>query len=132
MHMHSELLFANDVFYAAFVTGDFRAMDAIWAVRHPVSCIHPGAGTLEGREEVMESWAHILTSGDTEGFHCMDARAHVCGETGWITCFEVLGEGALIATNIFVLENGDWKIAHHQAAATKARPEESEAASKAN
>jgi len=120
----AEILFANEAYYTAFASGDVDAMDAIWAQSTPVTCIHPGGPVLEGRD--------ILISGQTEGFECHDAKAHVVGDGGggevgswaWVTCLEVLGDGALATTNIFVRENGAWKVTHHQACPTSALPQD--------
>jgi len=116
----AEILFANEAYYTAFASGDVDAMDAIWAQSAPVTCIHPGGPVLEGRDTVLESWVEILISGQTEGFTCRDSKAHVVGDLAWVTCLEVLGDGALAATNIFVRENGTWKMTHHQACPTSA------------
>ena len=128
----AEILFANAAYYTAFASGDVDAMDAIWAETTPVTCIHPGGPVLEGRDAVLESWVEILISGQTEGFTCHDAKVHMpgdmqgdgVGDLAWVTCLEVLGDGALAATNIFVRENGTWKIAHHQACPTSALPDD--------
>ena len=119
----AEILFANDAFYAAFTSGDVDAMNAIWAETAPVSCIHPGGPVIEGRAGVLESWGPILDSGQTHGFACHDAKAHVVGDLAWVTCLEVIGDGALAATNIFVREGSTWKITHHQAGPTRAQPQ---------
>ena len=111
MSAEAALLFANDAFYAAFGAGDVAAMDAVWAFGAPVTCIHPGGSVIEGRAAVLESWRPILQSGQTQGFACQGATAHVVGDVGWVTCLEVLGDGALAATNIFALEDGMWKRA---------------------
>ena len=124
----AQILFANEAYYTAFASGDVDAMDAIWAEMTPVTCIHPGGPVLEGRDAVLESWVEILISGQTEGFTCHDAKVHMVsdggGDLAWVTCLEVLGDGALAATNIFVRENGAWKIAHHQACPTSAQPQD--------
>ena len=100
------LLFANDAFYAAFVSADIRLMNDLWAAAHPVSVIHPGAGIVVGRAEVLESWAAILRDG--EGI------ARLLGDTGIVLCYERVGTHHLIATNVFVRVEGEWQIAHHQ------------------
>jgi len=123
----AEILFANEAYYTAFASGDVDAMDAIWAQSAPVTCIHPGGPVLEGRDTVLESWVEILISGQTEGFTCRGAKAHVVGDQAWVTCLEVLGDGALAATNIFVRENGAWKMTHHQACPTSAQPQDAAA-----
>jgi hypothetical protein len=37
------------------------------------------------------------------------------GTAGFVVCHEVLPEGVLVATNVFVREDGAWKVVHHQA-----------------
>src|SRR3546814_19940833 len=91
------------------------AMEAIWAHKAPVACTHPGWPSLSGREQVMQSWAAILSNPDTRGIAMRGARAHRCGEAAFVTCYEVIGDSLLAATNIFVLEDGGWKLVHHQA-----------------
>ena len=53
-----------------------------------------------------------------------DARAFVLGEAGYVTCFEAFPEGFLIATNLFVREEGEWRLVHHQAGPTRDQPAE--------
>jgi len=122
----AEILFANEAYYAAFASGDIKAMDAIWARNTPITCIHPGGPVLDGRDDILASWQPILDSGQTQGFECHNAKAHIVGDLAWVTCLEVLGDGALAATNIFARENGAWKITHHQACPTSAVPDQSE------
>ena len=127
MHERMALLFANEAFYAAFAGRDYPAMDALWARRAPVACIHPGWGVLEGREAVMESWRGILgNTGNAPSVTPRDARAFVLGEAGYVTCFEAFPEGFLIATNLFVREEGEWRLVHHQAGPTRDQPPEDE------
>jgi hypothetical protein len=108
------VLAANQAFYETFVRADAGTMDALWARRAPVACIHPGWGALEGREEVMESWRAILDHGPPP-IRCSGATAHVIGETAYVICRETIDDAELVATNFFVLEDGEWFIAHHQA-----------------
>ena len=117
------VLFANDAFYNAFSLGDAEAMVALWSAAHPITCIHPGGGMMSGQTEVLESWRAILDSHSTDGITCADAKAYVVGDMAWVTCFEVIGDGHLAATNVFVRENRTWKVVHHQAGPTAAHPE---------
>lgn len=114
----SELLFANDAFYAAFAGGDFAAMDNLWAQNAPVTCIHPGSPILLGRDDVMTSWQAILDANATLGIQGVENTAHIFENTGWVTCFERVEDAFLAATNIFVREDGRWKMTHHQATPT--------------
>ncbi len=42
MSENAEILFTNETFYHVFRSRDLCAMDAIWARRAPVVCVHPG------------------------------------------------------------------------------------------
>ena len=57
------VLFANEVFYVSFASGDVDAMDELWSSQAPISCIHPGWESLSGREDVVESWRSIIRGG---------------------------------------------------------------------
>ena len=111
------VLFANDAFYAAFAGRDFAAMERLWSERAWVSCIHPGWPPIAGRQEVMESWHAILTGQHAPEIDCRNARAYLLGETAYVICYEILKGTTLVATNVFVREGGEWRIAHHQAGA---------------
>lgn len=115
MQEHADILFANEAFYLAFQTKDMDAMEDIWARRAPVACTHPGWPSLDGREQVMQSWAAILANPDTRGVEMRGAKAHRCGEAGFVTCYEMIGDSLLAATNVFVREDATWKLVHHQA-----------------
>jgi len=111
------VLAANRDFYRAFSDGDFEAMSKVWAERAPASCLHPGLPALVGRAAVLESWQRILDPADGWEMSCRAARAHVIGEAAFVTCLEASGDrpAHLAATNVFVLEDGRWRMVHHQA-----------------
>ena len=115
MNDEQAVLFANEAFYRAFDDGDAGAMDDVWARDAPVACIHPGWGAISGRENVMESWRAILTGSNRPAIESLAATAFVYGDTAFVICYESLDEGLLIATNVFVREEGAWKMVHHQA-----------------
>ena len=125
MSDHEAVLFANEAFYRAFADGDMAAMDAVWARGGAVACTHPGWEVLSGRDAVMESWRTILASPARPAIRCRDAVAHLVGDAAFVTCYEDVGQGVLAATNILVREDGQWRMAHHQAGPTAAqrRPE---------
>jgi ketosteroid isomerase-like protein len=106
---------ANDAFYRAFALRDVEAMDAVWARAHPVACIHPGWGSLSGRRLVMKSWRRILANPESPRVSCHRARVHQLGDAAFVTCFESVQGALLVATNVFVREDGAWRLAHHQA-----------------
>jgi ketosteroid isomerase-like protein len=123
------VLFANEAFYRAFADRDLAAMEALWAKRAPVACIHPGWGALEGRATVMQSWRGIMGNAASPKIRPRAARAHLLGEVAYVICFEEIDGQFLLATNLFVREDGRWKLAHHQAGPTNdAPPDEPEEA----
>ena len=109
------VLAANLEFYRAFGARDLAAMDALWARQAPVACIHPGWPALADRDAVMESWNGILANPATPRIACYDEQVLLYGDTALVVCEEELDGGTLIASNLFVREEGAWRIAHHQA-----------------
>ncbi len=124
MQEHADIVFANEAFYHAFQLKDLEAMDGIWARRVPVACTHPGWPALSGRDQIMQSWSAIFANPDAPSVVCRGARARRYGETAFVTCYEEIGDSLLAATNIFVREDGTWKLVHHQAGPCHAEPRE--------
>lgn len=117
MSEDKSILFANEAFYAAFASRNMKAMEDIWAQDTPPTCVHPGWQPLVGRRQVIESWRNIIENGEAPDISCSGARVFWLGEAAYVTCTEHLARSTLIATNIFLRENGQWKIIHHQAGA---------------
>lgn len=115
------VLAANLEFYRAFATGDLAAMEALWARRAPVGCVHPGWPALSDRAAVMESWRSILSNPDSPRIACYDEQVLLYADTALVLCEEELEGGTLVASNLFVREDGAWRIAHHQAGQLMAR-----------
>lgn len=109
------LLAANEAFYRAFAGRDAETMAALWARTVPVACIHPGWDLLTDREPVIASWRRLLANPASPAVRCRDARAFLVGAAGFVVCHEVLPEGVLVATNLFIREDGRWMLVHHQA-----------------
>ena len=107
-------LTANDVFYTAFSSGDTAAMNSCWSSEASVLCTHPGAQTIHGRDEVMESWRQILENGPPS-VRWSDGRVAVIRGVALVSCIEWLIDGTLMATNVFIWEDGSWKLVHHHA-----------------
>jgi len=115
MRDDEQVLAANSGFYAAFAAQDTAAMAALWAQRAPVACIHPGWQPLLGRDAVLASWRAILSGPGAPPIRCGDAVAHVLGDSAYVICVELIAPVELIATNIFVREDGAWRMTHHHA-----------------
>lgn len=109
------VLAANDAFYAAFRNADFDAMEALWSRRRKVSVYHPNWPGIDTRDAVMESWYRILVAGDPPNVRISEPTVIMSEKTAMVICREDLGGTHLIATNIFVLEEGDWLMTNHQA-----------------
>jgi ketosteroid isomerase-like protein len=109
------VLAANLEFYRAFAARDLEAMEALWARRVPVACLHPGWTALHDRDAIIESWAGILSNPDAPRIACFDEHAFLYGDVALVLCEEELAGGTLAATNFFVREDGAWRIAHHHA-----------------
>ncbi len=110
-----EILAANQAFYDAFTRADLATIEELWAERSPVACIHPGWDALHGREDVLESFRAILGSGGAPRVTCVDPSAMVLGDAAFVVCHEAIDDTHLVATNVFVREDGRWKLVHHQA-----------------
>ena len=115
MTERAAVLFVNEAFYEAFRACDMETMDRLWSREAPVACIHPGWRALTTRAEVMDSWRDILASEDVPDVACRGAQAFLAGETAFVICYEVIGGGVLVATNIYRKEQGSWRLIHHQA-----------------
>ena len=109
------VLAANLEFYRAFAARDAAAMEALWARHAPVTCLHPGWSALAGRAAVIESWHGILSNPEAPRIACYDEQVFVYGETALVLCEEELDGGTLATSNVFVREDGLWRMAHHHA-----------------
>ena len=118
------VLAANLEFYRAFAQRDLGLMDRLWAKRHPVMCTHPGWSPLKGRTAILDSWCNILANPDSTGVACSDDEAFLYGDTAVVLCEEGLPGHTLAATNIFIREDGEWRLVHHQAGPIFARHRE--------
>lgn len=123
MSQEAAVLFANEAFYLAFSTRDLKTMEGLWSRDAPITCVHPGWRPLIGREQVMESWVTILGNPGSPTVEFRSARAFLYGNVACVLGYEVLQEGALAATNTFVMEGVNWKLVHHHASPVADSPE---------
>ncbi len=119
------VLRANLDFYQAFTTQNMAALERLWARHAPVTCTHPGWQALVGREAVIESWRNILANPEAPNVACHEDQAFVHGTVALVLCEEELSGGHLAAVNVFVKEEGQWRLVHHQASPLLARTERS-------
>jgi uncharacterized protein (TIGR02246 family) len=115
-------------FYAAFEEGDLDRMSDVWAdgsYADGVSCVHPGWTMLRGRDEVLRSWALIMANTTYIQFVLTDVETDVYGDHAVVTCKEnvltadedtetgFLAGGSIVATNVFVRADGEWRLLLH-------------------
>jgi ketosteroid isomerase-like protein len=112
--LEQAVLGANDAFYLAFSNKDMTSMQNLWSDNHDVAVIHPGWPPLLGHDAVRSSWKRILEGGMSPAISCHDAKANILGDTALVICTEMLADTELIATNVFVKEESEWKMIHHQ------------------
>jgi translation initiation factor 2A len=110
---------ANRRFYEAFASGRIEAMAAVWGRGDHVQTIHPGAGVISGRDDVIESWRAVLKGVRPRAFRITaeDVRVYASDAHGYVTCTEVVeaddARGRTAATNIFEKQGGKWVMTHH-------------------
>lgn len=119
----TEVLAANARFYAAFATRDPGEMEDVWAQSSPVVCIHPGWPPIRGRKEILASWGSIFEHDESPAILCEGPTVALFDDTASIVCRERIGNVVLVATNVFVREEGSWRLAHHHASALAKVPE---------
>lgn len=115
MATRDDVLRINERFYEAFRTRDIEGLEALIARESPVAVIHPGWRALSGRDEVMASWRAIFRNPRAPEVRCEGPVVFLMGESAMVICTELLPEGQLVATNLYVNEGGDWKMTHHHA-----------------
>ena len=91
-------------------------MERVWSTRDDVTCVHPGWAPLHGREPVLRSWRAILV--DPPRIIATAPALLPLGVAMGLVCREVIGTTVLAAINIFVEEDGGWRIVFHQAGTT--------------
>ncbi len=110
-----QVLEVNRTFYDAFSAGDFLTVKQTWSRNDQITVIHPGCVALHGHEAVMASWELIFKNSGPHEITCTNERVYLASESAYVVCNEVFPEGQLVATNIFVIEDGLWRMVHHQA-----------------
>ena len=114
---------ANERFYQAFRSSDMKAMRAVWGDGEHVQCLHPGSACISGADQVMSSWEIVFGSlppGTGLDVSVEQVRVHAAEGWGFVTCVEKVDSdtgsgGMLAATNVFEVQDGEWKIIHHHA-----------------
>ena len=107
------VLAANRAFYDAFNAHDVEAMADLWSQRTEVTCIHPHRAVLIGRDDVLRSWRAIITNPDQPRIVFAADEARLVGDVGIVAGREVVAGIPIVATNVYVREDGVWRLIHH-------------------
>ena len=112
---------AEAAFYEALEAGELEAMMEVWAEDEEVVCVHPGGARLAGYDQVRESWAQILGSGQR-------LKVHVSNQvvlSGMMLAIHSVHENILVqgesrsrppvaVTNVYLRTGNGWRmILHH-------------------
>ena len=65
------------------------------------------------RAAVMRSWLAMLDQAPE--IACSRAEVSVVRGVAFVTCLEHIGQATLMATNVFIWEEGEWRLVHHHA-----------------
>lgn len=123
---------ANEELYAAIEAADLDRMGRVW-LDHPyhrdVVCVHPGWPPIQGRDQVLRSWAAIMANTAYIQFFLTDVEISIAGEVAVVTCAEniltavgddagessELSGGRVVATNVFRRTPTGWRLWLHHA-----------------
>ncbi len=116
---------ANDSLYAALnamFTGNLEPMISVWSHSDFVTQMSPFGGRLTGWEAVRADFKKVADMKLGGKIACQEMHMHAGAAMGYTICIEegenMNPEGEPVkvshrATNIFHLENGQWKLVHH-------------------
>jgi len=92
-------------------------MSDLWEHSDRALCVHPGWTALRGWGAVAASFVTLFQGPQRLQFVLTDERVEVAGDAAWVSVDEnLLGaqSGATVAAlNVFVRENGDWRMVAH-------------------
>jgi len=110
---------AQRAFYEAFSARDVDAMMQVWSQREDVTCVHPGSEAMTGLAAIRQSWELILGQGEAVQVQCTPIQEFVTDDLATLTVTEHIYiesrdiRGETLATNVFRLEHGDWRMTLH-------------------
>jgi len=113
----------EEAFYAAFESIDLSTMDRVWLDSDAASCIHPGGGLQQGKQQVMQSWMEIFSGAAQPDIkHRLlntiasnDIAVHLVEETIRPGGDKSADASRVLATNIYVRRGESWYLAEHHA-----------------
>jgi ketosteroid isomerase-like protein len=126
-HLKSEqaLREANEALYDALnelFLGNLDPMVSVWSHADHVTQMGPFGGRVTGWEAVKADFKQVADMKLGGKIECREMYMYVGGDMGYVICIEagknMNPDGSVVnvnhrATNIFRLENGEWKLVHH-------------------
>jgi ketosteroid isomerase-like protein len=103
-------------------TGNAELLSAVWSHSDYVTQMGPFGGRLTGWQAVNEEFKKVADMKLGGKIVCKDLHIYTGTDMGYTVCVEegenISPEGKSVmvshrATNIFHLENGQWKLIHH-------------------
>lgn len=121
MNYHQKLVVQNARFYEAFEKGDIHLLEGVWSHADDVRCVHPGCGMLTGWAAIRKSWEEIFSSATRLRFSLRNVAARPMEPLGIVTLVEeivfrdgpTMHSASVLATNLFELIGGEWRMIHH-------------------
>lgn len=116
-----KVLEANRRFYAALEALDLSKMTLVWLHDDWVKCVHPGWGVIIGWENVRRSWESIFQNTREIRIALSQVTVRVENDVAWVCCIENISNrfggdfeaAQAFSTNIFILYDDQWLLAHH-------------------
>lgn len=110
-------------FYAAFNKQDTSSMRDLWWDNLKAYCIHPGGPALQGLASIIESWEKILAATDPPSINyrtvdeTLDGNLaiHIVEESIRPSKSSSNPPSLVLATNIYIRDEGGWKMMVHHA-----------------
>jgi ketosteroid isomerase-like protein len=111
---------AEAAFYEAFSTLDLTQMRTVWLDSERASCIHPGAGLLQGIDTIMASWAAMFDNSQIpqvehrliQVSRDTNLTVHTVAEN--VSTDSGRRSALILATNVYIRIDDRWHmLAHH-------------------
>jgi len=134
MKNEQSIIAANESFYKAFNARDLDAMENVWGSHEKVTCVHPGWVPLSGLKPIIDSWEGIFKNSGNMDIQITNISVIESENLAWVSCVEKLytiaTHGVLaskvFSTNLFQLNEGNWKMIMHHASPLPSSPESEE------
>lgn len=112
---------ANRRFYQIVENLNLEEMAEIWLTTPNCRCVHPGGPLLVGWDAVREGWRLLFENLHDLRVELRRLEVHMEGSVAWVTCLERMTRTTpagverpvYTASNLFVLHEGEWKLAQH-------------------